>query len=380
MARRGGGRRGIDGSDLEPAGLEPADLETVDPAELRIERGREDRQDDRRRVAWIAFAAVVATAFTGVAVFGRVHHTRGASRPAPVPTTLAPAGQGADPVNRLVAHLGRYWPDGEAIVMYGRLYVSRAEDFRPKLVIPDLQAVIGDQSGSSLLISKFPEVLLSTEPLITSRVLSPHSVAIRATEPDEWWILEADGALRDTVTGSVVYPPKGLRVAAAVSHAFVALDVRRGQWVLWTGEPVTKPIVSSRAQLVAAQDSTVVFRSGCTINGCALEIFDLARHSAIDAYLPGVPEFAAFSPTGSRLALTTTLGDVFLVNPADGAVIARTRSRVLPTLSSPIGWSSDGQQLIVVQEDSVEVRDATDGSVTDVLTGTAGLEQLAGLP
>ena len=68
------------------------------------------------------------------------------------------------------------------------------------------------------------------------------------------------------------------------------------------------------------------------------------------------------------------------MNPANGALIARSRSRVLPTLSSPIAWSSDGQHLIVVEKDSVEVRNADNGAVTEIISRTAGLEQLAGLP
>jgi hypothetical protein len=92
-----------------------------------------------------------------------------------------------------------------------------------------------------------------------------------------------------------------------------------------------------------------------------------------------VPDFAQFSPTGSRLALASTLGDVFLMDPANGAVIARTRSRVLPSLSSPIAWSTDGRRLIVVQQDSIEVL-LHDGELSDIITGTAGVEQLAGLP
>jgi hypothetical protein len=171
-----------------------------------------------------------------------------------------------------------------------------------------------------------------------------------------------------------------LRVAAAVPHGFVALDVRHSQWVVWSGEPSTTPIIDSRAQLVAARGPTIVFRSGCTIDGCDLTIFDLARRSVIHAYVPGVPDFAVFSPTASRLALASTLGDVFLMDPATGDMIAHTRSRVLPSLSSPVAWSTDGQRLLVVQQDSVEVRAATNGAVSDVITGTAGLDQLAGLP
>lgn len=380
--RRGEGREtGADG--LEPVELEPFDLEPVDPEPIAVEfdpasaRARA-HADRRRRAAWIAAAVAALIAFAAVAAVG--NRNRGRARAESPATSTPPGTDTVDPVRALVLHLGRYWPGGEAIVMDGRLYVARARDARPELVVPELPAVIEEQSGSSLLISTFPELLVATEPNIASHVLSPRTVAIAAREPDEWWILHDDGTIRDTITGNVLRPPAGLRIAAEVDHGFIALDVPHDRWVVWRGDPVMPRLVNSRAQLIGAQGSIAVFRSGCTINGCALEIFDLAHRSAIDGYLPGVPDFAAFSPTGSRLALASTLGDVFLVDPADGAVIARTRSRVLPSLSSPIAWSTDGQHLIVVQQDSVEVRNATDGAVADVVTGTAGLEQLAGLP
>jgi hypothetical protein len=381
MVRRRGERSEINAGDVEPIDLEPIELEPFDDLYVRSERP-EARRDKRPTVALLT-TVIAAAALTSVAVNASVHHNRrAASRSAPVPATgTSPAVDSAGPGPSLTSRLERYWPDGEAIVMFGRLYVARARDPRPALVVPERKAaVIDDQSGSSLLLSTFPQLLVATEPRIASRLLSRSSVVVPAAEPDEWWILTSDGALRDSVSGNVLHPPSWLSVAAAVPHGFVALDVRHSQWVVWSGEPSPRPIITARAQLVAARGSMLVFRSDCTINGCALEIFDIARHSKVDAYVPGVPDFAVFSPTGSRLALASSLGDVFLMDPATGDMLAHTRSRVLPSLSSPVAWSTDGQRLIIVQDDSVEVRDATSGDVSDVITGTAGLEQLAGLP
>jgi hypothetical protein len=374
----------VDHADLQPVDLdlEPVELEPVDRADVRAERRSDTRRNDRRRVALLAAVVTAVAASVFVAVNGSAHHApHAAPRPAPAATTgTSPTFESADPISTLVRRLQPYWPDGEAMVMFGRLYITRSRDRQPALVGPAQPAVIEDQSGSSLLLSTFPELLVATEPRIASRVLSPQSVAVRATEPDEWWIVTGDGDLRDSVSGSVLHPPGGLHVVAAVPHGFVALDVRHSQWVVWSGEPSTRPIIDSQAQLVVARGPTIVFRSGCTNNGCSLEIFDLARHSTVRAYVPGVPDFAVFSPTGNRLALASSPGDVFLMDPATGDMIAHTRSRVLPSLSSPVAWSSDGERLIVVQNDSVEVRNATTGRVSDVITGTTGLEQLAGLP
>jgi len=374
----------VEAVDLEPVDLdlEPVDLELVDPADVRVERRPDGRRDERRRIVALLTAVVaIVVAFAFVAVKRSGQTARRAAPPA-VPTTgISPAFGAADPVSALMRRLKPYWPDGEAIVMFGRIYVARARDPKPELVVPERKAVIDDQSGSSLLLSTFPELLVATEPRVASRLLSRTSIAVRATEPDEWWILTSDGALRDSSSSkNVLHPPSGLRVAAAVPDGFVALDVRHSQWVVWSGEPSTRPIIDSHAQLVAARGPTILFRSGCTIDGCSVEVFDLARRSVVHAYVPGVPDFAVFSPTGSRLALASSLGDVFLMDPATGDMIAHTRSRTLPSLSSPVAWSSDGQRLIVVQDDSVEVRDAMNGTVSDVITGTTGLEQLVGLP
>jgi len=381
MARRRGEPREIDAGDLEPVELEPIELEPIEfrgPDDLGVEPVTPRRRRPTR-LAWTAATAAALVAVGAVAVAGRHHHSDSAAPPAP-PATAAPIGTAPDPVGELVQRLAPYWPGGQAIVMYGRLYVARARDAHPALVVPELRAVIEDQSGPSLLISTFPELLVATEPNIAQRVLSPRAVAIRAAEPDEWWILHDDGSIRDTVTGEVLRPPAGLRITAAVPHGFVALDVPHNRWVVWSGDPSMSTLMPARADLLAAQGSMLIFRSNCTIDQCAVEIVDLAHRTEIDAYVPAVPDFAILSPTGDRVALASTLGDVFLVNTADGGVIARSRSRSLPSLSNPVAWSTDGEHLVIVQQDSVEVRNATDGSVSDVITGTAGLDQVAGLP
>jgi len=383
----------VSGDDVEPIDLEPIDVEPIDlePIDLEpIDLESDDRNDDaprpngaRLRRNQVLFGLIVAglAAWGAIALSGRSHGHPESRGQAPQPPAVTQTDDGQSPLVRtLEVALERYWPGATAAVIDGRLYVIHSGRARASLVMPEDQPVIEDQSGSSLLISTFPEELVTTQPAIRTSVLSPHSIAIRATTPGHWWLLSDDRTLRDTIDGTVLHEPLGLRVAAAVPRGFVALDAPHMRWVLWSSGASITPIVPSNAQLVAARGEIVVFRTGCSINGCPLELYDLAQGSMIGTYLPGVPDFAAFSPDGTRLALASTLGDVFLVDPSTGQVIDRTRSRVSPSLSQPFTWSPDGGNLLVVQEDSIEVHRAVDGATTDVIPGTEGLEQLAALP
>src|SRR5262249_52404633 len=158
MVRRRRGSGDIGADDVEPVDLEPVDLD-LEPIDLEpvgsvgvwAERLPARRRDDRRRVALLTAAVAAAAALAFVTVNRSAHHTRRAApRPAPVPTTGTPAFESTDSVAALARRLQPYWPDGEAIVMYGRLYVARARDPRPAIVVPQRKAaVIEDQSGSS---------------------------------------------------------------------------------------------------------------------------------------------------------------------------------------------------------------------------------------
>ena len=97
--------------------------------------------------------------------------------------------------------------------------------------------------------------------------------------------------------------------------------------------------------------------------------------------MSGVPEFATFSPDGTRIALTTTLADVYVFDAGTGEEIARTRSRDAPSPTLPFTWTPDSRALLVVQDHGViEVLQASDGRETRVIAGTDGLQQLAALP
>jgi hypothetical protein len=96
--------------------------------------------------------------------------------------------------------------------------------------------------------------------------------------------------------------------------------------------------------------------------------------------LSGVPEFATFSPDGTRIALATTLADVYVFDARTAVEIARTRSRPAPSPTLPFTWTPDSRALLVVQDHRIEVLQASDGRETRVIAGTDGLQQLAALP
>ena len=125
---------------------------------------------------------------------------------------------------------------------------------------------------------------------------------------------------------------------------------------------------------------TVAFKNNCGYNGCALELLDLARGAVTTVQLSRVPEFATFSPDGTRIVLATTLADVYVFDARTGLEIARTRSRNAPSPTLPFTWTPDGRALLVVQDHGVEVLQASDGRRTRVIAGTDGLQQLVALP
>ncbi len=140
------------------------------------------------------------------------------------------------------------------------------------------------------------------------------------------------------------------------------------------------PIAPGDRRLLDTGPRTVAFTSDCGYRGCTLEILDLTRKTTVTTVLSRIPDFAAFSPDGTRLALATTLGDVYILDPRTGAVIARTHGRDSPSPSLPFSWTPDSRSLLIVQNDDVEIRRASDGVATSIVAPTPGLEQLVALP
>ena len=381
----------MDADDLEPIDLEPIDLEPVDGFHAHDdERLARDRPRPRRMPhAWFAIAGVGIAAWATIALTTRDTHDR-AVPPTPAPTSVPGPAPTSPPhldrITTLAPHLwvglrglgsGRF-----AAVVDDRLYLldKASTEAQATLVrLPEGHVTIDDQSGSSLLATTLQATLVSTTTPSAARVLPVRDIAIRAADGNGWWLLASDGTLRRDRGGDVLREPAGIRVAAAVPNGFVAIDPPNSRWVLWTG-PKLERLAASTSQLVGTGSNRVVFRFGCSIYSCSIEIDDLSVHTRVQAFLTGVPEFAAFSPDGSRLAVASTLGDVWVLDTTTGAEVARTQSRTSATPSIPFTWTPDGRSLMVVGVDTLEIRRASDGQLTGEIRGTAGLQQLVALP
>ncbi|MDP9332952.1 MAG: hypothetical protein M3Q30_06555 [Actinomycetota bacterium] len=356
--------------DLSPIDLEPVDLEPVGD-ESRLERAR-DRRSAR---VGVVLVAVGFAAWAVIALATRDGHSRPAST---TPTSEPHVDRLAVLTPRLRTGLRGTGSGRFAAVIDDRLYLL--DEARPdaSLVrLPEGHVTIADHSGSSLLASTFEETIVSTRPVGT-RTLSPREVALRAVAPAQWWFLRNDGTIRSDRGGELEHVPPGLRVVAAVRDGFVALDARSA-WVLWSHSTV-RPIGRPGAQLLTAGPRAIAFKKNCGYNGCALEILDLAHGTVTTIQLSRVPEFAAFSPDGTRLALATTLADVYIFDTKTGVEVARTHSRGSPSPSLPFTWTPDSRALLVVQDHDVEIVHASAGLATRVVAGTDGLQQLAALP
>jgi len=367
--------------DLEPIDLEAVDVEAVD-VEPGADESRFDRERPRRpRTVWVVVVAVGLTAWGAIAL------TTGAtgSRPSSGATTTsaAPFAPGVDRVRVMAPRLrtelqdvgvGRF-----AAVIDDRLYVLDENRSREALVrLPAGHVTIDDQNGQLLSASTFQQTLISTQPIAT-RTLAARDFAIPALAPTRWWILNSDGTIRSDRGGPRLHIPDGLRVAAAVADGFVALDDAHSRWVVWSG-PNTKRIAPVSDQLLTTGPETIVFKSNCGYNGCSVEILDLARGTTISTVLPRVPNFAALSPDGTRLALSSTQADVFILDTRTGNPVARTQSIASDTPSLPFTWTPDSRSLLIVEDDDIEIRRATDGARTSVIPNTYGLRQLIALP
>jgi len=373
--------------DLEPVDLEPGDFETGDfkpGAGVPFERG-----PHRRPVwLWLAPIGIALVAWAVVASTNHGTHAAPAATPAsteqPTATNPATTTVPAPAVSRIASVAptlqtalravgsGRF-----AAVVDDRLYVVDATKRETQLVpLPEGHVTIDDQNGPSLLVSTFEQTIVSTQP-ISTRTLSPRDFAIKGNDPAQWWLLRDDGTMR-TFAGAARQVPQGLRPAAAVQDGFVALDTGSA-WVVWSPAG-NLPIAQVGDQLLATHSHTIAFKSNCAYNGCALHLIDLAHGTLTSTGLSRIPQFAAFSPDGTRLAVGSTTGEVFLVDTQNGEIISATRALSSSSPSLPFTWTPDSRELLVVRDHAIEFRRASDGLVTRVVADTAGLEQLAALP
>ncbi len=264
-----------------------------------------------------------------------------------------------------------------------RLYTFDSTLAEPtRVAVPGTHATISDQSGSSVVAWTFRETLVSTRP-VGLRPLGDRVTAIRAVTPGRWWLVSGDGTIRRDQGGAIEHVPKGLHVVGAVNQGFIAYD-DLGRWLLWPGTPNSRISLISFPfpveQFLVAGPRRVVFLGGCGYSGCSVYIYDTDQSRLAEIRLTGVPAFGAFSPDGTRLAIGTNQGAVYLLDSANGEALAEGRSGAPTIPTSPFSWTADGRSLIVVQVGRIEIRRATDGALTRSIEGTDGVEQLVALP
>ena len=366
--------------ELEPLELEPIDLEPAGDLP-RSERERGPARSRRRTWAGLALVGIGLVSWAAIASTTRDERANPVPPPVtPTTTTTAPVDRVATVAPALRAGLRGIGSGRFAAVIDDRLYLLDATRAAPTLVrLPEGHATIEERSGSSLLTSTFEQTLVATRPIAT-RTLSPRDSAIPALEPGRWWLVRNDGTVRDDRGGPPVLVPAALRIVAAVPDGFVGINAPDFTWAVWSGGSAPRTIAAAGFQLLARGAHTLVFKYDCVYTGCGLEILDLRDGSARNMRLSIVPEFAEYSPDGTRLALASTLGDVYILDARSGGVVARTTALTSPSASSPLAWTPDGALLIVHPDTLVIWRGASDGLTTKAIGGTAGLEQIVALP
>jgi hypothetical protein len=370
--------------DLEPIDLEPVDLEpTRDLARFDRDRG----PGGRPRWIWIAVGACGLAAWAAIGLTTRPAHT---SRET-TPTTTVPAVPAVrvDHVKvagvALQTGLARLGVERFASVIDDRLYTFDAARGAPTLVpLPEGHVTITDQNGSSLLAWTFQQTLVSTNP-ISIRPFPARVTAIRAATPGRWWLL-GNGTIRRDQGDTVAPVPAGLHVIGAVDGGFVAYD-DAGRWLLWSNRartpggtitPISYPLPLE--QFLVASSRWVVFVGGCGYSGCNIYIYDVRERRLEQIHLTGVPAFGTFSPDGTRLAISTNQGDVYVLDSGNGQTLARTTSVAPPSPTLPISWTADTRALLVVQDGRIEIRRATDGAIVGAIDNTDGVQQVIALP
>lgn len=139
------------------------------------------------------------------------------------------------------------------------------------------------------------------------------------------------------------------------------------------------PIAPIEYRLIGAGERSVVFWHGSSLNFNQVEIVDPSRPTQVTAGVPGIPQFAQFSPDGEHLAIASTLSDIVVLDAHTGLQTGSAEGITSAIPSLPFAWTPDSRYLIVVQDHRIEVRRASG----DVVQGSyipPGLEQLVALP
>jgi hypothetical protein len=367
--------------DLEALDIVPVDLEPVD-----VESAREPRADARpggRRWLWGAVIGAGLIAWAAIALTTRGSHAHSTTTPTSVsaPTSRPPTPAITTIEPRLADGLRDVGSGRFAIVVDDRLYlinVAGADSQATLVPLPEGHVTIDDQSGTSLLASTFQQTLVSTQPAAT-HTLAVDEVAIRGTDPNPWVLLRSDGTIRDQRGDILAYEPAGLRVFGTVDGGYVANDPANRRWVLWSPAG-TQTIAPGSFQLLDAGPGMLAFKSGCGYSGCGLELVDPRGRITASNRLATVPQFAAFSPDGTRLALASTQGAVNIVDTSTAQILGSMSITAAQIVSRPFSWTPDGRELIVVGENDLEILRASDGVMTGDIVVTPDLQQLVALP
>jgi hypothetical protein len=368
--------------DLEALDIVPVDLEPVDADSSERTPGSGARSGARPWL-WGAVLGAGLIAWAAIALTARGGNAHSTTPPTSIP---APASQAPTPAittlePRLADGLRGVGSGRFAIVVDDRLYllnIAGADSQATLVPLPEGHVTIDDQSGTSLLASTFQQTLVSTQPAAT-HTLAVDEVAIRGGEPNPWVLLRSDGTIRDQRGDILAYAPAGLRVFGAVDGGYVADDPKNQRWVLWSTSG-TRTIAPGTFQLLDAGPRALAFKSGCGYSGCDLELVDLRGRITASNRLATVPQFAALSPDGTRLALASTQGSVSIVDTSTAQILGSMSTTAAQNVSLPFSWTPDGRDLVVVGENDLEILRASDGVMTADIVVTPDLEQLVALP
>jgi hypothetical protein len=269
---------------------------------------------------------------------------------------------------------GRY-----AAVVQDRLYLYDGEAPPALVPLPDGNVRIVDASDGSLLVSThLANVVVSTRP---ARATTLGAGVVALASSDGFWIVQPDGRVATDHGNRAFRVPAGMRLAGAVDEAFVGLQAD-SSWVLWTGTQ-TRPIAPAGYRLLAVSGRRVAFEHGCSSAGCRVDIADVRGGPPVETSFPHIPDFAAFSPDGSRLAMTSRLADLSLVDTRTGATIVSAQlggPLTEQTMSRRFTWTADGRSLLVFDGGALDVVRAADGETVSRVVVDTALEQISALP
>jgi hypothetical protein len=270
-----------------------------------------------------------------------------------------------------------------AAVIDDRLYLVDEHADAPGLIaLPEGHPTIDDQRAASVLVTTYAaDVVVATRP-VQSSALAVGDAALPPTSGTDWWVLRPDGTLHRQHDATIVRPPPGFRAYGTLDDGFVGLQAPDDHWVYWAPRGVSY-LARSGYEALAGGLHTVAFKHECGDGGCVLSILHVDTGEANDFRLAQVPEFATFSPDGSRLAFSSTLGRVYVIDVLTGDVLVDTEARGpvndLPPART-FAWTPDGAFLLIVSDPGVEVRRASDGGLVRQVGIGGGLEQVVALP